>query len=406
MNIESIFFTLFAIWHYNIYGPPEYLYLLFQKIYLFYHEFWNNVNAPDYLPLNDTDSTEITSTEKAVVSVKPPIKYEDKYLEDIRKLDKEFKFNEEEEKNRLQKYLDIFKSTNESYREKINEIELNLLNIETKMAKYDGSDDDFCIYDKDDEDSHLGETKEERLKLLLHDKNTLIVELEKNKYFIETTEGQEQTMQNSEELSVKYIIDQRLDKLNNCFVIENTPLGNVLMIYDTNKISFRYYSDNTIPYRYLETVARKYVKQFGCRPIFIDMEEELKMSEERFETGRKEKEEKEESEKKKREEAIKNNQPIEEKKNVFTKFKSYNKDAGSGKTSYAAPPKNSIPTNKKITNDPEKDKQFLKDKANRYTYEGKFANFSFIKKVDRKVVDKKFGMSFADFKKMQKDKKD
>jgi hypothetical protein len=318
-------------------------------------------------------------------------------------MNKEYKFTEEEEKNRLQKYLDIFKSTNESYREKIIEIKHNLLNIETKLAKYEGSDDDFCIYDKDDEDSHLGETKEERIKLLLQEKNTFTDELKKNTYFIETTQGQEETMKNSEELSVKHIIDQRLDKLNNCFIIENTPLGNVLMIYDTKKTSFRYYSDNTIPYRYLETVARKYVKQFDCRPVFIDMEEELRISEERFEIERKEREE---AEKKKREESTKNNQPIEEKKNVFTKFKSYNKDTGSGKTSYAAPPKNSIPNNKKITNDQEKEKekQFLKDRANRYTYEGKFANFSFIKKVDRKVVDKKFGMSFADFKKMQKDK--
>jgi hypothetical protein len=131
----------------------------------------------------------------------------------------------------------------------------------------------------------------------------------------------------------------------------------------------------------------------------------LKISEERFEIETKEREEKEEAEKKKREESTKNNQPIEEKKNVFTKFKSYNKDAGSSKTSYAAPPKNSIPSNKiTIEKEKEKEKQFLKDRANRYTYEGKFANFSFIKKVDRKVVDKKFGMSFADFKKMQKDK--
>jgi len=37
--------------------------------------------------------------------------------------------------------------------------------------------------------------------------------------------------------------------------------------------------------------------------------------------------------------------------------------------------------------------------------EGKFANFSFTKKVDRKIVDKKFGMTFADFKKMQMEMK-
>ena len=390
MDIRTFFLTVFAIWQFKKYIPTEYFLLLLEKINIYlknYHESLNNVKT---IPLNNLSET-------SIITPKPKVNYEDKYLEDIRKLDKEYKFTEEEEKVRLQKYLDTFKSTNECYREKIIEIEQKLINIETKIIKYDGSDDDFCMYDKEEEDSHLGETKEEIIKLLLNDKNILTEEREKYKYFIETTEGQRQTMKDSEELSVKYIIDQRLDKLNNCYIIENTPLGNVLMIYDTKKISFRYYSDNTIPYRYLETVARKYVKQYNCRPIFIDMEEELKLSEERFETEKKEKEETE----KKREESVKNNQPIEEKKNVFTKFKSYNKDTGSGKTSYAAPPKNSISTNKKIISDPEKEKekQFLKDKANRYTYEGKFANFSFIKKIDRKVVDKKFNMSFADFKK-------
>ena len=43
----------------------------------------------------------------------------------------------------------------------------------------------------------------------------------------------------------------------------------------------------------------------------------------------------------------------------------------------------------------------VKEKANRYSNEGKFANFSFIKKIDRKVIDKKFITTFADFKKLQ-----
>ena len=123
------------------------------------------------------------------------------------------------------------------------------------------------------------------------------------------------------------------------------------------------------------------------------------MAEEKWEKERKEKEEKEEEEKRKKEEAIKNKTPIEEKKkNVFTKFKSYNKESGTGHVTTAAPPKNSIP-NKKLTKTQENENTLLKEKANRYTYEGKIINFSFIKKVDRRVVDKKFGMSFADFKK-------
>jgi len=63
------------------------------------------------------------------------------------------------------------------------------------------------------------------------------------------------------------IINKRLDKLENCYIIEKTPIGNVLMIYEKGRESFKYYSDCNIPYRYLEVVGRKYVKFFNCRPI-------------------------------------------------------------------------------------------------------------------------------------------
>ena len=44
-------------------------------------------------------------------------------------------------------------------------------------------------------------------------------------------------------------------------------------------------------------------------------------------------------------------------------------------------------------------KILLKDEANRFSYEGKIINFNFLKKVERKIVDKKYALSFADFKK-------
>ena len=112
----------------------------------------------------------------------------------------------------------------------------------------------------------------------------------------------------SEKQSINYIIDRRLDRFKNCYVIEKTPIGNVLMIYEKNRESFKYYSDSNIPYRYLEVVARKYVKLFGCRPIFVDMEEELNLFEEKLEKEREIKKIKENEEKKKDEEAIKNQQ--------------------------------------------------------------------------------------------------
>jgi hypothetical protein len=214
----------------------------------------------------------------------------------------------------------------------------------------------------------------------------------------ETQEYKDNFIKKVKELSRDFVIKQRLERLKNCYIIEYTPFGNVLMIYDTERESFKYYSDNTIPYRYLEVVGRKYVKQFNCRPIFVDMEEELNLAEGKIVKERKEKEEKDEENKKRKEEAIKNNKPNDDKKNVFAKFKSYNKEAGTGHVNTVAPPKNSI-SNIQTTKKQENECILLKERANRYTYEGKFANFSFTKKIDRKVVDKKFAMTFADFKK-------
>ena len=97
---------------------------------------------------------------------------------------------------------------------------------------------------------------------------------------------------------------------------------------------------------------------------------------------------------------VNGNVDLVKKKDVFAKFKSYNTESGTGKVNRGvAPPKNSIPNNTMK----KKDENFiLKDNANRYTCEGKLANFSFLKKPDRKIIDKKYAMSFADFKKMKK----
>jgi hypothetical protein len=195
-----------------------------------------------------------------------------------------------------------------------------------------------------------------------------------------------------QEKAIKFVIDERLDKLKNSFIMEKTPLGNVLMLYNNKRGSFEYYSDNTIPYRYLEPVSRKYVKMFDCRPIYVDMEEELQIAEEKWEKDYEEKE-------KEREKETSAGSVDTHKKSVFAKFKSYNKEGGSGRVNSVAPPKNSIPSKMEVSKDKNR-KVVLKNSANRYTYEGKFANFNFLKKVERKAVDKKYALSFADFKKL------
>jgi hypothetical protein len=59
------------------------------------------------------------------------------------------------------------------------------------------------------------------------------------------------------------------DVVSTNFVLENTPNGNVIMKYSKERESFEYYCDKEIPFKYLETVARKYVRHFFCPQIYI-----------------------------------------------------------------------------------------------------------------------------------------
>jgi hypothetical protein len=404
---KEVVLSLIAIYFFSNYKQKYNLFFMLMNFYKVADNFINYVNsilAPEYFQLKNEPSTicVVHCDNDNKKESKKESKYEDKYLESIRKLDTEFKFDEEDELTQKEKYYDFLSKLK---REKLAKYEIQLNEIEEKLTKYEKSEDDYCISDiEDDEDIEMVKTKEERVKILLEEKANVLSEYDKLVTYLESNEGEIEVIKEAIDLATKYVINKKLDKLMNCYVIEKTPLGNVLMIYNNNRSSFSYYSDSNIPYRYLEVVARKYVKTFVCRPIFIDMDEELKKAEEKWELERIEKEKKEEEERKKIKELKSQKQQIvEQKKSVFAKFKSYNKDSAATKA-MAAPPKNSIP-NKQLTTEQENEKILLKDKANRYTYEGKLSNFNILKKVERKVVDKKYALSFADFKKIQQKNK-
>jgi hypothetical protein len=404
MDIEAIFFTLFTLWYFSIYGPPYSLFIFFRNVFqktgdlLNFVKHFNDMMTSKIFIDSDNDNESDSDTE----TLKTVIKYEDKYLKEFRKMDKELKFDETEQKIKDQKYIDFLNEMKETYTTKITELKTIVETNNAKIDKYTRIGPDNCIYDDNDEEclTYSVETKEQKIKTLNDENTKLCEEINELRKQIDTKEGQEEIFRSVEEKTNKFMIEQRLERLKNCYVMEHTPLGNVLMMYDKERESFKFYSDNSIPYRYLEVVGRKCAKHFGIKQIFIDMEEELKFAEEIWEKERKEKVEQAEQERIKKEESIKNNKPFEQKKSVFAKFKNYNKESGSGHVNIGAPPKNSIP-NKKITEKSDSEKILLKEKANRYTYEGKFANFSFLKKIDRKDINKKYAMTFADFKKMQ-----
>ena len=335
-------------------------------------------------------------------------KYEDKFLDDIRKMDNVFVFDEKEQELQHNKFAEFLLLAQEEDRKKVYEVKRQINDVEKQIKRYErdsSSDDDFCNVE-------YNEFPENEVNSLNKD---AIYRLTEEKLEFEKVLSELINFQNIDELHLEtqkkarqFVIDERLNKLKNSFVMEKTPLGNVLMLYNNKRGSFEFYSDNTIPYRYLEPVSRKYVKMFNCRPIYFDMEEELKNYERKLEEKEKEEEKKRLEEEKRLEEQKKNQSSIALvepaiKKNVFAKFKSYNKEAGTGHVNMAAPPKNSIP-NTKVTEKNNNEKVLLKENANRYSYEGKLSNFNFLKKVDRKVVDKKYGMTFADFKRLQEEK--
>ena len=380
-----------------------------QKVYPIVIKIYNDVNFFRLFTMIMSSQEILEEDEKkpddnTVAIMDAPEKYEDKFLNDIRKLNKEFVFDEKEEELERTKFDEIFLLAQEEHKKKLIDIKDKIWSIEREIEIQKSGDDFFNVeYNENPE-----EEDKDTIKSLTEEK----VELEKSlSELINNPQDIDKLRLESRLEARKFVIDERLDKLKNSFIMEKTPLGNVLMLYNNKRGSFEFYSDNTIPYRYLETVSRKYVKTFGCRPIYCDMEEELKNYEKKLEEKEREKEEKEELDKRILEEKrILNEKNMsvsvvaEPKKNVFAKFKSYNKEAGTGHVNIAAPPKNSIPNNK-VTETKSDEKVLLKENANRYSYEGKLSNFNFLKKVDRKVVDKKYAMSFADFKRLQEEKK-
>jgi len=65
--------------------------------------------------------------------------------------------------------------------------------------------------------------------------------------------------------------------LDYSYIMDNTPCGNIVMKYDREQEVFTYYSDKKdVPYKYLETVARKFVINNDCLELYVDIRDELR----------------------------------------------------------------------------------------------------------------------------------
>jgi len=179
------------------------------------------------------------------------------------------------------------------------------------------------------------------------------------------------TIEEEEEIFIpyeeKYPIKEHLSKDNiniNNFVFENTPNGTVFMRYNKENEDFEYWCDDKqIPYKYLETVSRKFVNYFQCQNLYIDRKKEIELQKTR-------KKELLESKKKKEDEK----EEAEEENSVFAKLK----------------PK--VETESKVKNiDVD-----VAVRGNKYKYMSKIKDFTFIPERKKEEAKK---LSFNEWKK-------
>ena len=400
---------------YKLIQTIPYIYVTVNTGYFFLTDFLDVISENNPLLI---DYDDILNEEKETIVLKSEIeigkieqKYEDKYLEKFKRFPNEFQFSEvelEEEKkefenikttaetnkiksiNKIKEQLDkiyeiengdnLVSELNENVTENINTLCKNGLMLFFNLEDEEPDDIDF-----------------EQLYIdLIEKKNELKMEL---KCIEETILEDEDMIKAAREI----IVTRKLDKLIDNYILEHTPLGNIYMRYNNSKKSFEYFSNSTMPYRYLEPVGRKYVMTYWCKPLFIDIEEELKKSEQKNEEMKKK-----EDDNKRMVEELKTETGA---KDVIAKLKNYNKDTKNqanmkpqmknrSGSNFVLPPQ--IKANLPNVNQ-QNEKHLLKENANRYTCEGRLTGFSPLKKIDKKILDKNLSMSYADFKKIQKE---
>lgn len=402
-QLQTLIIAGFFMIFYNNLTRQNYYYVYNKLIALV--NFYNYICENNPLLLDYTDEAEIV-LEKELKNIVPvPLeKYEDKYLQRFKQFPNEYFFDETELADEIELRNKVKTDFEKIKTNKLNELQETLLKINNitngvTISVEDGSmvfndqvkTDLLTFYNIINDETFYNinndELDEEAFNHLYLELLTKENELKTEQHNLKQTEiTDEEVFDKARELTIK----AKLDKYINNYVLEHTPLGNIYMRYNSAKGSFEYFSNNTIPYRYLEPVCRKYVMTYWCKPLFIDVVDELKKAEIKYD-----------------EKKALNNETKKEKtaKDYMVKLKSYNKET---KETMMNPRNNVLPSHMRanlVNVNQKTEKQLVKENANRYTWEGRLTNFSPLKKIDKKVVDKKLSLTYADFKKMSQNKK-
>lgn len=92
-------------------------------------------------------------------------------------------------------------------------------------------------------------------------------------------------VQNDED--IKDLSEEELSDLKTKIIEEETPQGMIKMYYDHEYKGFIWLCDrNHVPYRFLETVVRKYIIDNKCPSLYVNLQNEIDKSNERIEDVR------------------------------------------------------------------------------------------------------------------------
>jgi hypothetical protein len=168
-----------------------------------------------------------------------------------------------------------------------------------------------------------------------------------------------------EDLTEVLLTKAHFENMKDKFCTEDTPFGIVHLTWNTDTETFFYYSDNkNIPYRVLDTVARKFSIDNNCKQICVNYKAEFYKAKEKV------------IEAKENIEKQKNETKNETKENsIFANFKSYNTVSNDNKNNTT---------------------KIVPAKANRFTYKGKSDDY--IYKAPEVRDPEKTKLSFNEFK--------
>lgn len=157
-----------------------------------------------------------------------------------------------------------------------------------------------------------------------------------------------------EKLENRNLEKEDLEKLNNVFINETTPNGNVIMKFNHNTESFEYYCDDkNIKYIVLDTVARKLAIDNNCKLIYVNYIEEFEKAKLNILNSNHNS-----TNTTTTTTTTTKNSPTNTKRSIYAKFKNYNKKY-----------------NDSSSNNNTEQKFVLLEKSNRFTYKGKLSNF-------------------------------